>query len=85
MAIDAGDVRARFLRRYERLWHAEFDSNFRASSMIQRLMSHGGFVNLLVRRAARSQDAADMFAQIVGDLLPKRLFFSWGFVSQLLR
>lgn len=84
-ALEEGDTRARRLAAYEALWRAEFGSNFRSSSLIQRLMMHPSLVDWIFSRASRTQAAADMLTRIIGDVLPKRLFFSWAFASRLLK
>lgn len=70
-ALQAGDFSAGFLRRYDqRLW-AALEAELKVSTRLQRLGRWGSLLNLVVRKAARDDQVADLICAMIANAVPQ--------------
>ena len=71
-AIDANDVSASFLRRYDRTLWNEIGDELKTSHRLQRIGRSRKLLNFVINKAARSEDVRDTIMGMIVDEVPKR-------------
>ncbi|MCC7261510.1 MAG: NAD(P)/FAD-dependent oxidoreductase [Candidatus Latescibacteria bacterium] len=83
-ALAAGDTSAAFLRRYEeRLWQALGDE-LRISTRLQKLGQYRPLLNLVIRKASRDPELADLISGMIANAVPKQALTNPLFYLKLL-
>ena len=83
-ALQAADYSAAFLRRYEeRLWQALGDELL-ISTRLQKLGQYRPLLNLVIRKAARDPELADLISGMIANAVPKQALTNPLFYLKLL-
>jgi len=83
-ALEAGDTSAAFLRRYEeRLWEA-LGAELRISTRLQQLGRYRPLLNMVIRKAARDPQLADLICGMIANAFPKKALTNPLFYLKLL-
>ena len=80
----AGDFSASFLRGYEKAVLNELRREFRLSHMLQRMLRRRSLVDLVIRKASRSEELASAISCMFDDLGERRKLLSPGFYWRVL-
>ena len=83
-ALDAGDLSAAFLSRYEeRLWEALSDE-LRTSTRLQQIGQYRPLLNMVIRKAARDPELSDLICGMIANAVPKKTLTNPLFYLKLL-
>ncbi|MFB0517465.1 MAG: NAD(P)/FAD-dependent oxidoreductase [Candidatus Neomarinimicrobiota bacterium] len=83
-AIEAGDVSAAFLARYDqRLWDA-IGGELKVSTQMQKIGRHRLLLNFVIGKAARNKEVGDLIAGMIANEVPKKKLANPLFYLKLL-
>lgn len=83
-ALEADNLSAQCLKRYDALREREFRGRLRLDAMLQRVIARPFLANALAKRLKMKKALADALMGVVGDLIPPKEALSFGFLTQLL-
>lgn len=83
-ALEAGDLSAHLLKRYDALKDRESRGRLRFDALLQWLIARPFLANALAKRLRTKKALADTLMGVLGDLSPPKEALSFGFLAQLL-